>query len=185
MSIHLIMGPMFSGKTSELMRLYRRARIAGKSCVIVKYQHDNRYQQDDQDQALYTHDQISIKNVINSINDSLKTTLTYYLTNLVSPTWFFIDEIQFYTDAAEICDHLANQGHTLIVTGLQGDSNRQLFPSMIDLIPKCDKITHLTAIDPQNGEEAPFTARIVSNQNQILIGGTNCYRAASRKTYNT
>ena len=67
-----------------------------------------------------------------------------------------IDEIQFYNDAAFMCDIWANKGKIVECYGLSGDYKREPFEQISKLIPLCDKITHLTAIDRTNGEDAPF-----------------------------
>ncbi len=173
-SIHLIIGPMYAGKTTELIRLKNRAEIAGKKCLVIKYQNDTRYDVS----KLSTHNLIMIE-AISSINNSLKQTM-HNIVNLQEYDCVFIDEIQFYKDGANVCDELADAGYEVIVSGLQGDFERKRFECIADLIPHAEKITHLTAIDSTTGEEAAFTARITNEIEQECIGSNEMYLAVDR-----
>ena len=119
--IHLILGPMYAGKTTELIRLRNRAKSAGKKCLIIKYCKDIRYDIE----KLSTHDQLKIDALISEGNNLRKTLLK--IPNLTDYDCLFIDEIQFYEDAATVCDQLANEGYEVIVCGLQSNFKRQTF----------------------------------------------------------
>jgi len=175
--IHLILGAMFAGKTTELLRRKRRAELAGKKCLLIKYYGDNRYDET----KIVTHDHIT-ENAIISAGNSLKKTIDI-IANLENYHCIFIDEIQFYQDGAQICDYLANSGFDVTVCGLQGDYQRNIFQCISDLIPKVEEIVHLTAIDKMTGNDATFTARITSELEQEVIGGGDKYMATDRKHY--
>ena len=176
-SLHLIIGPMFSGKTSELIRLKNRATVAKKNCLVIKYNKDDRYDND----KLATHDDIKSDAIRSLGNDLLDTIKNIHDLNRYDN--IFIDEIQFYTDGADVCDQLADQGFEVVVCGLQGNFKRQPFGCIPNLVSYADKITHLTAIDAENGEDAPFTARVSSETEEEVIGGTDKYIAVSRKNH--
>lgn len=176
-SIHLIVGPMYAGKTSELIRLKRRNDIAGKKSIIIKYKEDMRYGIDDQ---LYTYDKTSHPCVV-SLGKSLKNTLDSIDLNNVK--YIYIDEIQFYNDAFEVCQNLVKNDIHVIVTGLQGTYERKIFPVIAQLFPISDKLTQLTAIDKDSGNEAPFTKRIISGCDLEIIGGTESYKATDLFNY--
>jgi thymidine kinase len=74
---------------------------------------------------------------------------------------------------------------TLIIAGLDGDSNRKPFGQILECIPLCDNVVKLTAMDmiDKNGDEAIFSKRIVEDDNQISVGSTDKYIAVSRKNY--
>ena len=172
--IHLIIGPMYAGKTTELVRLMKRATIANRKCLVIKFDKDVRYDET----KLVTHDLIAVNATV-SLGNNLRQTLNN-VENLTSYNCIFVDEIQFYEDGAETCDQLANEGFEVIVSGLQGDFQRKKFGCIPDLIPIADRITHLTAIDKETGEEAPFTYRLTSETEQEVIGGNDKYIAVDR-----
>lgn len=73
----------------------------------------------------------------------------------------------------------------IYVCGLDGDSNRKRFGQMLDLIPISDKVTKLRSLCAicKNGTKAPFTLRITSGNEQILIGSDDCYKPVCRNCY--
>jgi thymidine kinase len=176
MSLHLIIGPMFSGKTTELIRLKDRDQIAGLKCVVIKYDQDTRYSSD----QLSTHNLITTQ-AIKSVGNKLQDTLDQM--NIFENDSIFIDEIQMYEDAGTVCDQLAFHGYKVTVSGLSGDYRRQPFGAIPQLIAQADKITHLTAVDAQTGQDAPFSLRTTSDTQQTKIGGSDTYKAVSRRHY--
>lgn len=171
--INLICGPMYSGKTSELLRRFRRYQLAGKKCILIKYSKDNRYD----NEKIVTHDNYQLKalkcNKLENIQEKIK---QYDV--------ICIDEIQFYTDAVFFCDKMANNGKIIEVCGLNGNYKREPFEQISLLIPKIENITFLTAIDEKTGKDACFTKRIINSNELELIGGKETYMACSRHTYN-
>jgi thymidine kinase len=176
-SICLIFGSMFAGKTGELLRRKRRAELANKKCLMIKYYKDTRYSVD----KIATHDMITSDAVISDGN-SLGATVGK-VDNLSQYQCVFVDEIQFFTDGAEVCDHLANMGMDVTVCGLQGDYNRVIFPTIAKLIPMTETFVPLTAIDSVTGHDASFTARITQETGQEIIGGKDKYIATDRQHY--
>ena len=176
--LELVIGPMYSGKTTYLIRMKNRYTIGGKHCIFIKYQHDNRYS----DTNVVSHDNIEEK-AVKSINNSLMDTIET-ISDIDNYDVILIDEIQFFNDGAESCDVLANRGFTVIAAGLQGDYKKEPFDSISKLIPKADKIKHLTAVDKYNGLDAPFTVRIGNSKKQVIIGGKKMYMSLSRENYN-
>lgn len=164
---------MFSGKTSELYRRYKRYELAGKKCLLIKYSNDNRYNND----KLVTHDNLQYEAIKCSKLQEIENLIIKY--NVIC-----IDEIQFYSDAAKFCDKWANEEKIIEVCGLNGDYKREPFEQISLLIPKLENITFLTAIDEKNGMDACFTKRIIDSNKKELIGGKESYIACSRETYN-
>ena len=130
---------------------------------------------------IVTHDLVSGEAII-SIGNSLRQTLMS-VKDLSTYQCLYADEIQFYDDAAEVCDDLANRGYRVTASGLQGDFQRKMFKSISDLIPLCEEIVQLTAIDSVTGNEAPFTYRISSEKEQEVIGNNDKYLAVDRSHY--
>ena len=172
--IHLIIGPMYSGKTTELLRLYRRYQIAKKNCVIIKYGEDKRYHTN----KVVTHDNVQY----DSLNAMLLSGL-FQTPSIQRADVICIDEIQFFPDADVICDMWANNGKTVVVSGLNGDYNREPFEIISKLIPKAENITLLNAVCKETGKEAYFTNRKTKNKDKLLIGGEETYSAVCRKKY--
>ena len=116
--IHLILGPMYSGKTTELLRLYRRYYLAGKKCLLIKHKDDTRYDSE----YIVTHDNQKYKAInTEKLNDIIQ------VKDVTEAEVLCIDEIQFYDDAAEVCDLWANYGKIVIASGLNGDFKRERF----------------------------------------------------------
>lgn len=172
--INLILGPMFSGKTSLLISRYRKYLIPNKKCLMVKYNGDTRYDNN----KMSTHDNIKI---IAFNCDKLK--------NIIKPEEYdviCIDEIQFFSDACEYCEKWANMGIIVEACGLNGTFNRRPFEIISKLVPLADNITFLTAVCKFDGNDASFTKLLssdIQNDNDILIGGAELYCAVNRKYY--
>lgn len=171
--IELIFGPMFAGKTTELIRRIQRAEKANLKCILIKYSNDDRYSKD----CISTHDMAM-----------LKATPTNKLTTLESLCTKFdvigIDEGQFFPDIIEFCESLVSLGKTLIIAGLDGTFQAKPFGNILNLISRCEKITKLSAICVETSNEASFTKRIVDSTDIELIGGDSIYKAASRNAFN-
>ena len=170
--IKLIIGPMFSGKTSELINRYRKYSIANKKCLLIKYKKDNRYSSD----KIVTHDGTNIE----AVTCLLLKEIDYYIDNY---DVVCIDEIQFYDDASTYCEKWANKGKIVEACGLNGDYERKPFKVITNLIPLVDDIIYLKAVCIETGKDASFSFRLVNNKNKELIGGSKEYSAVDRKTY--
>ena len=170
--INLILGCMFSSKTSTLISRYKRYAIGGKKCLMIKNAMDTRYDEN----CVATHDLVKI--------NAMKCLDLLELDEIVKDyDVILIDEIQFFKDADKICDKWANSGHIIEASGLNGTSDRTPFDIISKLIPLVNDITFLTAVCKQTGNDAIFTKRLVSNTDVILIGGSDIYTAVDRQTY--
>jgi len=179
--INLILGCMYSGKTSELLRRYQRHTFGGKKCLMIKYKNDTRY---DKENMVVTHDGIKIQGIIcEFLYEANKYVINY---NVIC-----IDEIQFYKDAHIFCDIWANFGIIIEACGLSGTFNRTQFPIISKLIPLAENITFLKAVCKDTGDDATYTNIIsipsdninIDISNNELIGGIEKYNAVDRKTY--
>jgi thymidine kinase len=174
--LNLIIGCMFSGKTSLLINRYNRYTIGNKKCLMVKFQRDTRYDS----YHVTTHDGISINSVkceyLYEIDDII------YKYNVVC-----IDEIQFYLDAHIMCDKWANEGVIVNACGLSGDFNRNPFAVISKLIPLADDIVFTKAVCRLNGNNAVYSKlnnnEPRDNYTQEQIGGAEKYNAVDRETY--
>jgi len=171
-SIQAIVGPMFSGKSTELLRLMRRHKIAKNSCVLLKYCKDTRYSAE----CVATHDQQQMKAISTAA-------LMPIIDQLTDADVVGVDEGQFFPDTFEFCEEMANQGKTVIVAALDGDFLRRPFPQVAKLIPISEHVHKLTAVCFNCGRDAPFSKRIAGGDEVEVIGGADMYVAACRQCY--
>uniref|UniRef100_A0A1I7YBT0 Thymidine kinase n=1 Tax=Steinernema glaseri TaxID=37863 RepID=A0A1I7YBT0_9BILA len=169
----MIVGPMFSGKSTELFRHMNRYELAGKKTVLVKYAKDDRY---DSEMAS-THDKRKMKalkairlcEVIDTIQD-------YQVIG--------VDEGQFFDDIVTYAEALANMGKTVIIAALDGDFRREPFPTITRLYALAEKVDKLSAVCRKCSYFASFTARTKPLDEVEVIGGVEMYEAMCRKCYN-
>ena len=171
--IEVICGPMFSGKTEELIRRLIRAKIAKQNVTIIKPSLDNRYSED----YIVSHNQRKIKSVaINDINDIKKLSKN---ANVVG-----IDEAQFFDNQLiTICKDLARNGKRVVIAGLEKDYQAIPFGPMPQLLVDAEFVTKVNAICMQCGDPANFSQRISSEKNQVVIGEIDKYEARCRKCF--
>lgn len=173
--LQLIIGPMFSGKSTHLIKEYNSYKNLGFKCCVVNYIDDNRYH----DSMLSTHDKVMIPCI------KLKE-LTPLLENdtIENHDVFFIDEGQFFHDLYEVVFKLTDVYNKIVlVSGLTGDFKRKKFGKILDLIPICDNITKLSAKCNECNHEAHFSYRLSNENNQTIIGSSN-YIPLCRMCYN-
>jgi len=175
--LELIIGNMFSGKSSELIRRINREKSINKKILVINYYLDNRYSND----SISTHDNTKVKCLkVNKLSDIPQGIIKDYDS-------FFIDEGQFFEDLYDYVINLVDDHKKhVIVSGLDGDSNRKQFGQIIKLIPMCDTVDKLRAYCNKcnNGNYAPFTKKInISDNSLIDIGGTDKYMPVCREHY--
>lgn len=171
-SLHLIIGPMFSGKTTELLRIAKRLQSIDLRVLLLNYHEDTRYSSTE----MSTHDKYG-----------LPCTFIRHFDNLEYDNYdvICINEAQFFNRLVPFCKKVLSENKTLYVSGLDGDFKQEKFGEILDLIPMCDTITKLNAFCKicKDGTPAHFTKRIVSNKSQKLIG-TDEYLPVCRKHLN-
>lgn len=179
-SIHLIIGCMFSGKTSELIRIIKRFRSINKKVMVINYEKDVRYGE----KQIITHD----KNGVNAyMVDNLYDIFmdTEMLKKYQESDIICINEGQFFKDIVKFCNTSCNQNNKIVyVCGLDGDYKQHKFGEILDLIPCCETVTRLSALCKYCGKSAHFTKRINKNtEQQILIGSEEDYIPVCRYHY--
>ncbi|TKK67187.1 thymidine kinase [Ilyomonas limi] len=171
--IEVICGSMFSGKTEELIRRLRRAKIANLRIEIYKPAIDNRYHQTD----VVSHDANSISSTI--IENSQTILLYASHVDVVG-----IDEAQFFDpEIVSVCEKLAARGIRVIVAGLDMDYKGRPFGPMPALLAIADYITKLHAICVRCGNIASYSYRKTAQGGQVLLGETDVYEPRCRKCY--
>jgi len=171
--IEVICGSMFSGKTEELIRRLKRAKIANLKVEIFKPAIDLRFDEN----AVVSHDSNSIHST--SVADS--GTILQLSTNV---DIVGIDETQFFdAGITAVCQALALQGIRVIVAGLDMDYKGNPFGPMPHLLAIADFITKLHAICVKCGNLASMSYRKSSDKDQILLGEQDIYEPRCRKCY--
>lgn len=173
-SIEVICGSMFSGKTEELIRRLKRAKIAKLRVEIFKPAIDTRY--DDID--VVSHDS-------NKIRSTPVTSSTNILLMSNDVDVIGIDEAQFFdNELPKICEQLANQGIRVIVAGLDMDYKGKPFGPMPTLLAIADYVTKVQAICMRCGSLARVSHRTVNSDKLVMLGETESYEPLCRSCYN-
>jgi len=176
-NLELVIGPMFAGKSTEIIKRVRLLKIINKKYLIVKPKIDNRYI----DEKITSHNLETIDcRIINNLNE-IKDSEINEIDTLI------IDEGQFFCDLFEnVIRWIDNFLINIIVAGLDGDFQRKPFGQILNLIPlsnKCIKLNSVCNIC-KDGTEAPFSHRHIKSDETILIGGSESYIPVCRKHYN-
>lgn len=179
--LEVIAGPMFSGKTEELIRQVKRAAIGKKKIQVFKHKVDTRY---GEAKKVYSHAGLSFesdlvgrpKDILNKLHPK---------TEIVA-----IDEAQWFGDAlVGVVEYLLKKGKKVLVAGLALTFDRQPFAPMPTLMTLADKVTKLSAICTICGDEAVYHKRIVKAKvdphiaDPSLVGRLESYEARCRRCY--
>jgi thymidine kinase len=178
MSLHLILGPMFSGKTTSLIRVYNQCIEEGKTVAVINFSGDTRYHAT----MLSTHDQVMIPCISASTISEVWTSqvnLEIHTADVI-----LINEGQFFPDIVDVVGSMVEEfGKTVYICGLDGDFRRQKFGTVLNLLPLCDSVTKLSAKCHLCIQPAIFSHRLTAEQEQVVIGSNNyiplcrpCYR---------
>ncbi len=178
--IEIICGPMFSGKTEELIRRLRRAKIARQRVVVFKPSLDNRY---DEIQIVSHSDQR-----IPSIPVEDPAMMEYCLTQLALPVEVIgIDEAQFFDSSLiPLVENWANSGIRVVAAGLDQDYLGQPFGPIPHLLAIADMVTKQYAVCVLCGAPATKSQRVWANHQKtpsgekILVGAHDAYEARCR-----
>jgi len=191
--LELIIGPMFSGKTSRLVEVYKQCKFCNISVAVINHSIDNRYD----DELLSTHDKVKIPCIkteklfdlwtnhipleesvddIPRIKDKFK---------IATSQVILINEGQFFPDLLKFVNELLNRGKEIYVCGLDGDFERKKFGQILDLIPICDNVEKLTSLCSlcKNGKKGIFSMRLTNEKEQTIVGSEN-YIPVCRECYN-
>ena len=171
--IELILGPMFSGKSTRLIELMRKYVYKAKKTIMVKFYADQRYTEKSE---VVTHDLIKYDSInCKILRDSFDTFKNYDVIG--------IDEGQFFADLVEVCEELALMGKIVLIAALNGDFRMEPFPVIQRIIAKADKIKLLKAYCFNCHKDAKFSLRIVQSNETVLIGAGEAYKPACRECH--
>jgi thymidine kinase len=168
--ISLIMGPMFSGKTTELLRQLERAQVAKKKTILLRPKIDTR--------PFLSHSEKD--------NGWLKQEFVDLATfDAADFDVVGIDEGQFFEGLKDFCLKYSLQGKRIIISALLSSSECQLFDPIVQILPYCDEIIKLSAICTKCGsEQGNYTYYLAGTKTEkVSVGGLNEYTALCDKCY--
>jgi thymidine kinase len=180
--LELIIGPMYSGKTSKILEIYRQCKFCDIPVAVINHSFDKRYH----NSMLSSHDKIMIPCLqAYALKD------IWYNNNrledydsLQKASVILINEGQFFEDLFEIVIDMLKNKKQIYICGLDGDFERKKFGQILDLIPFCDKVNKLTSLCSicKNGTPAIFSLRLTNETQQTVIGSEN-YLPVCRNCY--
>ena len=172
--IEVIVGPMFSGKSEELIRRLKRAEIARQRVQIFKPVIDQRYAESE----IVSHSGLGIR------SENVQTAGEIMERVEARTEVVGIDEAQFLGDAiVDACMRLADAGKRVIVGGLDTDFLGRPFEPMPRLLAVAEEITKLLAICVRCGNPAVHTQRLVASEDLIVVGAGGMYEARCRRCF--
>ena len=180
MSLDIIIGPMFSGKSSRILSIASRYEAIQTPILVIKHSSDTRYEYGETD--IVTHDRRRIPCISTSdlLNERVLSRISLYQVIIV-------DEAQFFTDLVPFVENIVDtRGKNLYLMGLDGDSNRRPFGKLLECIPLADRVERLTAFchTCSNGTPGIFSYRRAGPQDQqVIVGGSEIYETLCRKCY--
>jgi thymidine kinase len=172
--IEVITGSMFSGKSEELIRRLRRARIARQKVQVFKPQFDTRFADD----HIISHSDVRLA------SESVASARALLEAVLPDTEVVGIDEGQFFDlELPLVCSTLADRGKRVIVAGLDQDYLGKPFEPMPQLLAIAEYITKTLAICMVCGNPANRTQRLVDSTDRVLLGAKGQYEARCRRCY--
>jgi thymidine kinase len=172
--IELVCGPMFSGKSEELIRRLRRAEIARQRVQIFKPLIDKRYS----DNEIVSHSDLRIPATVVERSAQILDHLDPR-TEVVG-----IDEAHFLdTELVDVAQKLADMGKRVVIAGVDTDYLNRPFEPVVQLMTVAEEVTKLLAICVRCGNPAKHTQRLVASEERILVGAHGTYEARCRRCY--
>ena len=186
MSLRVVVGPMFAGKTSEIQRIVRRYGRLGRSVLVLTADIDNRYATN----AIVNHDQTALPARAVSVRGGLLDVLTW--PSFAAATAIVVDEAQFFEGCLIpfVREAVDRHGKHVIVVGLDSDAERRPFGDVLALMAHADEIEKLTALCLRCGDGTPaiFTRRVrgaarSAGAGPVEVGGADLYEPVCRRHF--
>lgn len=173
MSLRLVVGPMFAGKTTEIQAVIKRYKFVGRQVLVIKPAMDNRYSGDS---VIVSHDQVSLEAMsVHALKDALE------LAEFKTASVIAIDEAQFFTGLREFIETSIESGKDVIVVGLDGDAEGRPFTEVLELVAIADSVDKKMALCVHCGSPAMFTCSLKKRENRLEVGGADMYEPTCRK----
>lgn len=170
--IEVICGSMFSGKTEELIRRIKRAKIANQKIKIFKPRVDSRSKN-----FIESHDDSRLESI--EVDDSIEILNQYKECDVVA-----IDEAQFFDEEIiDVCNKMANDGVRVVIAGLDMDYQGNPFGPMPNLMAVAEYVTKVHAICKQSGNLANYSYRKNRKKDIVVIGEKDKYEPLSRSVF--
>ena len=187
--LELFIGPMFSGKTSKIVEIYKQCMFCSIPVAVINHSIDKRYD----NTLLSTHDKVMIPCIqTNKLKDIWNYDITPDIVlarlddsvKLINADVILINEGQFFEDLLPAVEHMLKHNKKIYISGLDGDFERKKFGQILDLIPLCDKVTKMTSLCGlcKDGTAGIFSKRITSEKEQTVVGSDN-YIPVCRSCY--
>jgi len=179
MSLDIVLGPMWAGKSSYIIGKIRRYKAIGWDVLVVANPLDNRYGT----HIVSSHDKEQISALAVAELSSLVLNAQYEKAKLL-----VIEEAQFYKGLYDfVSTAVERDGKHVVCVGLDGDANRKPFGELLRLIPLCDNVEKIKSLcaECRDGTPALFTHRITQaqTQEQIQVGAEDTYVPLCRKHF--
>ena len=176
MSLEIVIGPMFSGKSSRILSIVSRYSALKVPILVIKHSADNRYSASE----VATHDNRRAPCISLSKLESIdRDFLDKYQVIIVEEAQFFKNLVEFVVYTVDVLRK------NVFLVGLDGDFNRKPFGDILNCIPMADRVEKLNSLCVRcaNGKEALFTFRDTNDEKQMVVGGSDLYRALCRECY--
>lgn len=178
MSLQLILGPMFAGKSSELLGTVRKYKAVGWPVLLITHSIDKRYSEQP---AIISHDADSLPAI--ALQDL---SLAFQRDDYKEAKLIIIEEAQFFHSLVESVLKMVEQDNKdVLCVGLDGDAERKPFGELLTLIPYCDSVSKRHAFCRRCAKPTPalFTYRVSNDEGQVVVGGADKYEPLCRKHY--
>ena len=180
--LELIIGPMYSGKTSRLISVYRQSQLCDVKCLVINYSEDKRYSTTE----LSSHDKIMVPCIFaNKISDIVEG--ESFENDYRQADVILINEGQFFPDLLNSVLRMVDKDMKRVyVCGLDGDFKRRSFGQITELVPHADSVMKLKSLCVicKNGTPALFSHRIDQENQQVKVIGSDAYQPLCRMCYN-
>jgi thymidine kinase len=183
--LELILGSMFSGKTSYLLDVYKKCMFCNIPVAVINYTADNRYTNEP---MLSTHDKQMIPCILAS---TIREAIAHNTETIDRAETILINEGQFFSDIEDEVKRLVeHENKRVYICGLDGDFERKPLGTLLQLIPFSDNVLKLKSLCSlcRDGTPGVFSFRTTNETNQVVIGSSNyiplcrwCYEKESRK----
>jgi thymidine kinase len=170
MSLEIVIGPMFSGKSSYALSYIRRQSAIGKKVLVIKPNIDNRYSDED---MLITHDKERTPCILWPVEQELTPTHQMRTVDCI-----VFEEAQFFKGLSNLATYvMRSYNKDILIVGLDGDARQEKFGEILDCIPWATTVKKLNALCSRcrDGTLGPFTIRKDDNNQQIDVGGSDKY----------
>lgn len=179
MSLEIVIGPMFSGKSTYALSWIRRQRAIGKNVAIIKPDIDKRYTESNQ---LVTHNLDSVPCIVWRTDEALNP----FIPEIMEADCVVVDEAQFLCGLKDFIKYSVHVHHKhVLIVGLDGDAKQHKFGDILDCIPLSTSVTKLNALCShcKDGTPAPFCQRreVSTSSAQVDVGGSEKYEAVCLK----